>query len=323
MNVIVIGKSGTIGGWAEYVSSAFEREGHKTRVFSVAGNNQLQHLKVKLYKSRQSQYDKYVDARFEKFIAMEPVDVCISLCSYTVPPSIFERLRSQYPGCLNIAWVTEKFGESARYTASLFDNIYYTDTRFILDHRELGFDSQVNYMPHAVDTDTFAVSNQARIQKMLFVANRTAIREQVVEAIKNPIQVSGRGWRRYKRYSKHNVMPHKVSLKKLPELFRSHLAVLNIKNDGHVLNGLNQKSFEPFACKTVVVHEAVPDIERCFEPTSEMLVYHSEEELNSIYERLLKDPTYWKKIADAGYKRVTASHTYRHRVAEFIRAAKQ
>ncbi|VAW73125.1 hypothetical protein MNBD_GAMMA12-526 [hydrothermal vent metagenome] len=321
MNVLVIGKSGTIGGWAEYISTAFEREGYTSYVFAVAGNSHLQHLKCKLYKSKQSQYEKYMVARFEKFIVKHPVDICISLCSYTVPSVLFECLRNQYPNCFNIAWVADKFDQEAQYSASLFDQIYYTDTRFMIDHNALGFESPANYMPHAVAPETFSISTQNRIDKMLLVTNRTALREQLVEAIKQPIQVCGRGWKRYKSHSRHKISPHKVALKKLPVLFRQYLAVLNIKNEDYLLHGLTQKSFEPFSCKTVVVHEAVADIDRCFEPEKEMLVFHSEEELNSIYDKLLNDSAYVKKIANAGYKRVTASHTYSHRIAEFIRAA--
>jgi len=321
MNVIVLGKSGGMGGWAENVCRAFEKEGHNTYAFSINGNSRFQHLKYKLYKSKQTINDKYTVARFEKFISKRPVDICVSLCGYTIPAAVYECLRRQYPECLNIAWVGEKFNETSRYSASLFDQIYYTDTQFIIDHRELGFESQVNYMPHAVDTEIFSVSNQTRIPKMLFVANRTALREQIVGSIKSPIQVNGRGWRRYRHHSQHSVSPHRVSLAKLPELYRNYLAVLNVKNENHMVNGLNQRSFEPYGCKTLVVHDAVSDVERCFEPGNEILVYKDENELNGIYERILKDPEYAKKIAEAGFNRVNASHTYKHRIAEFVRAA--
>ena len=87
-----------------------------------------------------------------------------------------------------------------------------------------------------------------------------------------------------------------------------------------MVNGLNQRSFEPYGCKTPVVHDAVSDVARCFEPGKEILVYRDTDELNAIYERLLKDQAYREKIGKAGHERVKASHTYQHRIKSFVKA---
>ena len=319
MNVLVVGKSGRAGGWFEYLSSGFERLGHTVYRFSTKGNSEFQHLKFKLYKSKQAQYEKYMAAVFDRFLNRKKIDICIALNGYRIPAVLIEILKSRNPGCARYTWVAERFSDEARYHASLFDEVYYTDTRFITDHRELGFDSQVTYMPHAVDTRVYTVSEMIRRNLMLYVANRSAFREDMVSNIRTKIQINGRGWRRYRNRTIHSVKPHRVNLKMLPDLYSEYLAVLNLRSEDLHLNGLGQKSFEPFGCKTPVVHANVPDIERCFEPGKEIFVFNDIEELNELYKKLLTDKALARQTGEAGYNRICASHTYDHRIKEFLR----
>jgi spore maturation protein CgeB len=95
--------------------------------------------------------------------------------------------------------------------------------------------------------------------------------------------------------------------------------VLNIKNELRVAKGINMRSFEPYGCMTPVLNDAVEDLSLCFELGSEILVYHTLEELHEWHAKLTSDEQFAQKIGLAGHKRVTAHHTYAHRAQEMLK----
>ena len=60
-------------------------------------------------------------------------------------------------------------------------------------------------------------------------------------------------------------------------------------------------------------------MERCFEPGREILVYRTVGELNELYGRVSDDLGFARKVADAGYRRVVAEHTYSARMTTIAR----
>jgi spore maturation protein CgeB len=63
-----------------------------------------------------------------------------------------------------------------------------------------------------------------------------------------------------------------------------------------------------------VVTDDQPDLQRCFEPGQEVLVYRGADDLNDIYERLRRTPSEAARVGENGRRRVLAEHTYRHRL---------
>jgi spore maturation protein CgeB len=84
---------------------------------------------------------------------------------------------------------------------------------------------------------------------------------------------------------------------------------------------LNQRHFDPYLAATPVVSDDLPDLTRCFDPGTEVLVYRDAEELNELYARLRRDPGFAAAIGERGRRRVLAEHTYAHRLATLLRTA--
>ena len=100
----------------------------------------------------------------------------------------------------------------------------------------------------------------------------------------------------------------------LATIYASHLGALNIRHEHNVINGLNQRHFAPYIVGTPVNADAQGDIEQCFDPGHEILVYRDAAELSAIQTMLRANPTKARDVGEAGHKRVMAQHTYAHRI---------
>ena len=110
-----------------------------------------------------------------------------------------------------------------------------------------------------------------------------------------------------------------IGIDELGAIYRSATAALNVRNEHNVLNGLNQRHFDPYLAATPVVSDDLADLNRCFDPGTEVLVYHDPGELNDLYARLRRDPGFATAIGAQGRRRVLAEHTYAHRLAALLR----
>ena len=117
-----------------------------------------------------------------------------------------------------------------------------------------------------------------------------------------------------------NVRDRRIGLKALAAVYRTHLGVLNIHSEIHVISGLNQRHFDPYHFCTPVISEAMDDLGSCFDDGSEVLIWHSIEELNDIYARLRREPETAKRIGEAGRRRVMAEHSYGRRLDQLAAA---
>ena len=74
-------------------------------------------------------------------------------------------------------------------------------------------------------------------------------------------------------------------------------------------------------CGGFLLTERVPHLERYFELDAEIGVYDGEDELVEQARYWLGHPEERAAVAQAGYRRVLAEHTYDHRFAEIFGAA--
>lgn len=80
------------------------------------------------------------------------------------------------------------------------------------------------------------------------------------------------------------------------------------------------RNFEVPGCGGFLLTERVPHLERYFELGREVGVYDDEEDLFRQVSRWLEDEPARAAVADAGYRRVLAEHTYDHRFAAIFAA---
>ena len=250
-------------------------------------------------------------------------DLMVAIDAYSAPLSLLGRLRAA-PGLPPLlGWVGDRFSDYARERAPFFAVIGYTDSGLVAAHAAMGLATQAFYVPHAANA-TFAGAVAAtgpRVPKLLFIGNPTPGREATLRQLREPVVLYGPGWGAF-RSGAHEVHAYRIPLEDVGALYGAHAAVLNMRNETHVLAGLNQRNFDPFVCGAAVgTSDKQPDLERCFEPGTEVLVWREPAEIDAISVRLRREPDWAAGVAARGRRRVLAEHTYAARLASFARLA--
>ena len=83
---------------------------------------------------------------------------------------------------------------------------------------------------------------------------------------------------------------------------------------------VNMRTFEAIACGSCLLNDNIKDLEFCFEPNKEILVYNSLEELNELTCKIFQDNTYGRQIAQNGYKRLLGSpYSYKDKALQILK----
>jgi spore maturation protein CgeB len=309
VKILVIGKRGSITHWLEDTVAALRAEHHTVRVGLVRRPWVAAGLEAAVVEPLAEALAKAA-ARFAP-------DLILAIGGFHVPEPFLRRLAAR-PGRPPIAgWVGDVFDETARETATLFDLVAYTDSGLLARHTSLGFPSRAMFLPHAANLAAAPPSQAPREPRMVFVANATPGRRSVIEGIASPVSVYGPGWR---RAPPHDIHPGRAPHAAVAGLYARHLAALNVRNERNVLQGLNQRGFDPCLSATPLVTDDHGDLERCFDPGAEVLVWRNAAELNAAYERLRRSPDEARRIGERGRRRVLAEHGYNHRLVTLMAA---
>ena len=250
-----------------------------------------------------------IAARAARF---EP-DLILAIGGFHTPLEVIEALRERRIRAPIVGWVGDAFGAEAAGLAALYDLVAHTDSALEARHRDLGFASPTVWLPHAVNPHRRA-PRVSRAADMVFVAAASPDRRRTVEALAEPIAIYGPGWRR-PAPGPHRVLAGRVPHRRLARIYAGHAASLNLRNADNVVAGLNQRSFDPYLFGAAVVADDQPDLERCFEPGTETLVFRSPAQLDALHARLRREPAWIAEVAARGLQRVRAEHTFAHRLA--------
>ncbi len=87
-----------------------------------------------------------------------------------------------------------------------------------------------------------------------------------------------------------------------------------------IQNDVNMRMFEICSCGTLLLTNAITDngLEDLFEPGRHLVVYRDMEEFQALAKHYLQDDAARDKIAEEGYRRAVARHTYRHRLSQML-----
>ena len=307
MKIFLIGKSASITHWLEDAAGGFRAAGHEVAI----GFARRPWLSAAVERALEGAFTASIVRRIGQF---EP-ELILAVGGFHVPPGMLEAVASIRGRAPLIGWVGDLFDETARAAAALYDTVNYTDSGLEALHRTLGFTTPARFAPHAVnpagaDQVSPAADRQAR---MVFVANPTPHRRAVVAALTCPIALYGPTWRATAGVD-HAIHAARVAHGRLRALYQGHTMALNIRNERHVLSGLNQRNFEPCVAGAALITDDQPDLQRCFEPGAEVLAWRNIDELNAIHERLLRAPAEAAAIGEGGRRRVLAEHTYGRRL---------
>ncbi len=318
--VLVVGKCNSIVNWTENTVAGFRQAGCEVDYFAVNGRNRVHSLYYKMLGALEGDKTRVVAEQLRrKLIAYQPdLVVYVMIASNWMPAYPFEVAQEACPGAVKVAWVGDRFtrdeGEFVRHV----DWVFCTDSYFMDQVQEHGFTTPASYLPLALDPALFRPLPVARTGKIVYVANNTPGRGQFISSVRKPLTLYGRGWSKLKG-TPHEIHAYRLPLSKLPAVYASSLAVLNVKNEKNVVRGLSQRTFEPYGCQTPVLNDDMADMPRCFELGKEILVYRSLDELHEWHDRLTADPAFARTIGMAGYRRAMAEHTYAHRAHAMLR----
>jgi spore maturation protein CgeB len=79
------------------------------------------------------------------------------------------------------------------------------------------------------------------------------------------------------------------------------------------------RNFEIPGCGGFQLSGDADDLRSCFEPDREIVIFRSDGELTDAVGRYLRDDDQRRAVAEAGYRRTIAEHTYAHRFAAIFR----
>ena len=258
-------------------------------------------------------------ARLERLARAFAPELMLVIGGFHAPAAILERLRALASHAPLVGWVGDAFDDDADAgrAAALYDLVAYTDTGLQARHQALGVSCPAVFAPHAVDPGARILSRR-RDPRMVFIAHPTPGRRAIVRGLEAPIVLHGAGWSR--EDGPHAIQRGRTPHRALAGLYAGHLAALNIRNELHVLAGLNQRSFDPYLSATPVVSDDQPDLAHCFTPGEEVFVWRDATELNALYARLRRSPAEAARVGEAGQRRLLADHTVERRL-ETIMAA--
>lgn len=314
--VLVIGKSRSLVQWLEDSRDGFEDAGAMPRLFALNGNAPLAAMRIRLARLRgQAALEDHLARQLDATLDAYLPHLVVFVSAYWFPASLLDVVKAR---SIPVAgWVGDRFDQAAHALARRMDRVYYTDSGFLAEARKFGFPDNGSYLPHAANPRLFHPGGSPRTDRIVFVAVPTRHRLELLQQVGTPIAVYGRRWKTIGS-THHEVHNRWLARKRLPRLYQESLAVLNVRNELNVFEGLNQRSFEPAACGTPVIHDALADLDRCFEPGKEVLIFRNGEELQDLCARLHKDAGLARRMGAAALARVQSQHTCAHRAQSIL-----
>ncbi len=313
VKILVIGKIASVTHWLEDCVASWRAEGHAVRVAATRDPRLHPAIEAALLAKR---IGAPLAARVARRARAFSPDLIVAIGAFHIPPPFLEALAALPARPPMVGWVGDVFSEGARPAAAALDLVAYTDSGLAALHERLGFAPPARYLPHAVNPHGAADDRapRPRLARMVFVANPTPHRRDVVGKVRFSLSLHGPGWTAFPGVE-HDIHPRRVTHAEVAGLYADHFAALNIRNELNVLAGLNQRNFEPCLAGAAMITDAQADLELCFEPGREVLAWREPEELNGCYERLLARPEEAAAIGALGRRRVLADHTYARRLA--------
>ncbi|MDP1849440.1 MAG: glycosyltransferase [Solirubrobacteraceae bacterium] len=225
-----------------------------------------------------------------------------------------------------------RFDDFTRHFAPSFDWSVTTDAESLPKYRALGYDhailSQWACNRYAYDRVTDELAHE-----VTFIGQPHGGREKIVASLQEagfPVECWGYGW------------PNgRVGHDEMVRIFASSAINLNLSNSstmpwtlrmrvGAVVRGrrpwspkrrsqIKGRTFEVPGSGGFLLTEHVPHLEDYFDIDREIATFHSERDLTEKVRYWLEHPDERAAVADAGYRRVRAEHTYDHRFAAIFR----
>ena len=317
IKVMVVGKRNCLVRMTENTMEGFRQTGCEVTGFAVNGDHLLQKLFLKWHRAWSGDIDARIAERLAQRIKQTQPDLVVFVLGAWQPELVYQAAEAASQHAVRAAWIGDVFNTADSVFAKYMHWNFCTDSHFMTQLQIMDAKGGASYLPLAMDPLHFYPRNIERAAEVVYVAKNSPGRAAFVSQIQRPLSLYGRKWKSLKA-PQHKIYLRDVSFLELPALYAGSSAVLNLKNEQNVVCGVNQRSFEPYGCKTPVLNDDVADLSRCFEVGKEILVYRSLDEFYALYDQLMLEPAFGRKVGEAGYRRVMAEHSYAHRARTML-----
>ena len=230
--------------------------------------------------------------------------------------------------CPTVNWFADdhwRFDDFTRHMAPAFDLAVTTDEDSLPKYAQLA-DTRVLLSQWACSRYAYGRVTEELRHDVTFVGQPHGDRKQTVAALDAagfPVECWGFGW-----------PAGPIDHQEMVEVFASSRINLNLSNSSHVpgLKALARRllhlrpppprppqikgrNFEVPGCGGFLLTERVPHLERYFDLDREVGVFDGPEDLVGRVRHWMEHEEDRRRIAEAGYRRVMAEHTYDHRFA--------
>jgi len=234
-------------------------------------------------------------------------------------------------GCPTVNWFADdhwRFEGFTRHFAPAFDLAVTTDPDALPRYRALA-DARVHLSQWACNRHAYGKVTDDLKHQVTFVGQPHGDRRELIATLKSerlPVECWGFGWPR-----------GPIAHEGMVDVFASSRINLNLSNSSEnegVLARLRRllrrappikrppqikgRNFEVPGCGGFLLTERVPHLERYFELDREVAVYDGTADLVEKIRYWLENEEERRGVAEAGYRRVLAEHTYDQRFAEIF-----
>jgi spore maturation protein CgeB len=233
-----------------------------------------------------------------------------------------------------VNWFTDdhwRFEIFTRHMAPAFDLAVTTDPDSLPKYRAAGIEN-VLLSQWACNRYAYSKVTDELRHEVTFVGQPHSNREAIIDRVRaagHEVETWGHGW-----------PAGKLDHEGMVRVFSSSRINLNLSNSSEPPNTLRVRvgrllgrgvkgpkppqikgrNFEVPGCGGFLLTERVPHLERYFDLGREVAVYDDADDLVEQVEHWLGHEDERAAVADAGYRRVLAEHTYDHRFAEIFAA---
>jgi spore maturation protein CgeB len=247
--------------------------------------------------------------------------------NWAVLPRTIDRLHSG--GASVVLWEINQALRFAHQVESLprYDHVFSLDS-YVVPVLEIQGARRVDHLPACADPDEHApidLTDPDRVRygsDVCFIGSNRLGREEMLLAVADhELAVYGVGWDDVPAELAACVRSEPVYGLKKTMIYAASKISLNVHGP-HMLNGENFRVFEVAACGGLSCSTFKPDLVNALTPDHEVIVFDGADDLRKRVGHLLAHPDELAEIAAAGRRRVLAEHTYDHRAATILDAAR-